>query len=54
VDSEFITSRGKIILSKKRLLIQDLKVNFWKTAIGELNIPVLTLSFVVIFIFKKK
>lgn len=40
---EFITVKGKVDLNEKRLLIQDLRFNFWKTAIGEILFPCFTL-----------
>ena len=47
MDREFVTNAGKVILNDKRLLIQDLKFNFWKTAVGEIGLPILILSLAV-------
>lgn len=41
MNEEFITSAGKLIVNNKRLLIQDLKFSFQKTAIGEITVPIL-------------
>ena len=51
MDHEFVTSAGKIFLNNKRLLIQDVKFNFWKSAVGEMIIPALFIGwFVICFI----
>lgn len=47
MDQEFVTSAGKVIVNNKRLLIQDMKVNFAKTAIGQITIPALFLILIV-------
>lgn len=44
MDQEFVTSSGKVSLNAKRVLIQSLKFNFWKTAVGEIALPVFILS----------
>ena len=47
MDQEFVTSAGKVIVSSKRLLVQDMKVNFAKTAIGEVTVPALLIACIV-------
>lgn len=44
MDQEFVTSSGKVSLNAQRVLIQSLKFNFWKTAVGETALPAFILS----------
>lgn len=48
MNHEFISVRGKVVLNDKRLLIQDLKVNFAKTLMAEILLPLILLTIVVI------
>lgn len=48
MDQEYVTSRGKLILNSKRLLIQNFKVDIRQTAIGEITSPLIILGAVVI------
>ena len=46
MDSEFITSRGKVIVSNSRLLIQILKADIRQTLFGEITIPLVVLTLI--------
>jgi hypothetical protein len=45
MDQEFVTSMGKVMLNNQRVLIKDLKFNFWKTALGEIALPASIIAF---------
>lgn len=51
MDQEFVTSMGRVLLNNQRVLIKDLKFNFWKTAFGEIALPavIIALAFFGIF-----
>jgi hypothetical protein len=45
---EFITARGKVHLNDQRLIVQDLKVEFSKTLVGELSLPVIVFTLTIL------
>lgn len=47
MNHEFITSKGKIVLNDKRLIIENMKFNFWQTAVGEMLLPVSTIVLII-------
>lgn len=51
MDQEFVTSMGKVMLNNQRVLIKDLKFNFWKTAVGEIALPATILGLAIFSFF---